>query len=168
MAQNLLDDAIFYYNECVKYDSSIEIKNIIDNNLGIIYTDKKEYKLAEKYLLESLKSTDSSDFYNLSISYINLADLYSEMKDYEKAHPLFLKADECASKIDDKPSQLESKIGLITSFTNIKDYASAKRYIKVWFKIDSYVFVLVIMLRFHGCFFFFFHQPDGRTSQQFL
>ena len=53
------------------------------------------------------------------------------MGNYKKAHTFFLKADEFGSKSNNKLYQLDNKISLITSFTNIKDYASAKRYIKI-------------------------------------
>ena len=129
--QKLYDDAIFYYKESLKFNNSKAFVSVINNNLGVIYTKKKDYKRAKKHLLETFKTTDTTNLYDLSTSYLNLASLYREMKNYEKAHTLFLKADEYVSQLNDKQYILGNKISLITSFTNIKDYASAKRYMKI-------------------------------------
>mgnify|MGYP000017623015 CR=1 FL=1 len=40
--QELYDDAIFYYTECVKYDTSVKMKFLVNSNLGNIYSRKKE------------------------------------------------------------------------------------------------------------------------------
>ena len=129
--QGFHDDAISYYAECVKYNISRKIKNSIDNNLGIIYRHKKDYKRAEKHLLETLKTNDSTNLKDSSLSYYNLAYLYTRMKDYKKAHTFFLKADKDAAQLNDKPYQLNTKLNLIMSFANIKDYKSSKFYMKV-------------------------------------
>ena len=95
------DDAIFYYKKCIKYDTSVKMQNDINSNLGNIYSLKKEYVKAEKYLLENLKAPDNNNF-DLIVSNNNLANLYHNMKDYEKAHHYFLKTDEYATKSNNK------------------------------------------------------------------
>ena len=137
--QGFHDDAISYYEECVKYNISRKIKNSIDNNLGIIYRHKKDYKRAEKHLLETLKTNDSSNLKDSSLSYYNLAYLYTRMQDYKKAHTFFLKSDKDASQLNDKPYQLSTKLNLITSFANIKDYKSAQLYMKICDSLASEV-----------------------------
>lgn len=123
--QGLLDDAIFYYEQCLKNDRSVELKNVIDSNLGNIYSQKKEYDKAEEYYLKALETTHSTDIYGFSILYNNLGLLNTEVEKYQKAHTLFLKADKYASQINNEQYQLESKLSLVHSFLNISDYSSA-------------------------------------------
>ncbi|ULC58175.1 tetratricopeptide repeat protein [Flaviramulus sp. BrNp1-15] len=129
--QGLLDDALFYFKECVKYDTSLGMKNVIDSNIGAIYAEKKDFEKAEEYLLESLKTIDTTNIYDLSITYNNLAYINTEKGNHQKAHTLYLKSYEYASQVNNKLYQLENRLNLITSFTNINDFSTTKQYIKI-------------------------------------
>ena len=98
----------------------------IKQNLGMVYTKKKEYPTAINQFNESIElSIHSSYLQNLGIAYINKAYVYLQQADFDLAGAFAAKAMEIANKINDKLSIAEVyKIkGIISSHSNKIDAA---------------------------------------------
>jgi tetratricopeptide (TPR) repeat protein len=100
-----------------------DIKRIaeIKQNLGMVYTKKKEYSAAINEFNESIElSIRSSYLQNLGIAYINKAFVYLQQGDFDFAGAFANKSMEIANKINDKLSIAEVyKIkGIISSYKN--------------------------------------------------
>ncbi len=93
----------------------------IKQNLGMVYSKKKEYSTAINEFNESIDlSIRSSYLQNLGIAYINKANVYLQLADFDFAGAFASKAMEIANKINDKLSIAEVyKIkGIISSHKN--------------------------------------------------
>lgn len=89
-------EGIRYYNEALeiakRLDYKLEIANI-NNNMGVIYNEIGNYKLAYIHLVEALNNFDQANAADKKIAaYNNIGIVYQNLKNYEKALIYFNKA----------------------------------------------------------------------------
>ncbi len=78
---------IEYLKRAGTADRAGEIAHLSYAKLGVIFTERKDYEMAKKYLelAASLEPEDPVDRYNLGIVYLKEGDLESAVKEFEKA-----------------------------------------------------------------------------------
>jgi len=116
------DSAISYFNELVKFKEYDPEATYL--GLGVCYTNLKDYKRAEEYLLESVRSNPA--YY---LGYNSLGVLNVAKKDYLKAENYFKMA------LLFCPSDYESGLNLADTYVSQFRYKEA---INVLEKLDNY------------------------------
>lgn len=129
-----IDSATHFLEKLIKYKSinkktSHYLADAHSNLSGIYLKYKKDYSLAEKYILKSIgiytKAEGFTKNLKLSNNYGNLASIYAEKKDFFKAKKYYLKALNL-TKSHNTPEALERKEilydNLAWTLYNLKDY----------------------------------------------
>ncbi|CAA6820144.1 MAG: TPR repeat [uncultured Sulfurovum sp.] len=83
------------------------------NNLGILYSEKKEYNQAEEYYLKAIESGNTKALRNLGL-------LYKEKKEYNQAEEYYLKA------IESGNMDALNNLGIL--YSEKKEYNQAEEY----------------------------------------
>lgn len=109
--QGNYNEALSYFKRALlNFEKVGDLKRIaeIKQNLGMVYVKKKEYTTAINEFNESIElSIRSSYMQNLGITYINKANVYLQLADFDLAGAFGDKAMEIANKINDKLSIAE-------------------------------------------------------------
>jgi len=101
-----LDKSLVFFNKALLISKSLKdstMQTPILNNIGVTYKIKGQYKDAEKYLLESMKiNTENNYTRGLLFSYLNISELYLEIKNITPALKYIELATNLAIKLDTK------------------------------------------------------------------
>jgi len=91
--QNNLDSSLFFFTELLSdiHDDDFVFLSNTYGNIGTIYRDKKELKLAIEYYDKAIGcALKVNNWYNLSWIYKDLSSMYSNNHDFEKAYSCYV------------------------------------------------------------------------------
>lgn len=129
---NQIDDAIESYNKALEYITHEKLdflKGPVLNNLGSLYTGKKEFRMALACLDEAFKlHSQSSNYEGLINTHINYGVLYTAIDEIGKATENYEKAHEISKMIGDRHGIAVSALNLSVSYREAGDYRQAAKY----------------------------------------
>ena len=89
--------------EFVEHEDNIEAKISLNSNLGLYYSNLKNFKKAEEFYLKAIKFSDQNDIEliksNICVVYKDFSNFYLKFKEFEKAHFYLAKHIEIKDKI---------------------------------------------------------------------
>ena len=131
--QGDFDTALMFYNQAQKiFENNDDLKRLAEvrHNLGMLYTQKEENKTALKEFNKSISlSLKSGNIFNLGLSYLQTAYLYTRFNNFLRANEYAGKAMEICTRLNDQLSIADIyKIkGIIERET--KNYRVAENYL---------------------------------------
>lgn len=122
------DKAIELYKETLRLSKNTD-KGIISktfNNLGLTYKEKKDNKLAYKYIKKAQKLfNEVNDRPGEAFALNNIGYLYLEAKDYKKAHDYYEQAKKLCLEIENRRGLCISYLGLARIYHQKQNYDEA-------------------------------------------
>lgn len=131
MMYKKLDSALLYYNKSldIKKKLDLKYKEVIYNNLGIIYEQQKLFSLAEENYSQSISlAVKANNELQLLDSYLNLGGLYRKQKLNYKALEYFEKSNILAHKYCKDSDRLKILMGIAEAYEHIGDFKKASLY----------------------------------------
>jgi adenylate cyclase len=132
--QNLLDDALYYYNKSLRLYSNINDSNAVSyalNDIGnIYYYQNKGDSAVIKYRQAVDECLKLNNFDCLALSYNNLGFYYNYNFEYDKAILYLTKSLELRKKLKDSELEAHSYEFIGTFYTARKQFDSAEVYYK--------------------------------------
>ncbi len=131
--QGDFDTALMFYNQAQKiFENNGDLKRLAEvrHNLGMLYTQKEENKTALKEFNKSISlSLKSGNIFNLGLSYLQTAYIYTRFNNFLRANEYAGKAMEICTRLNDQLSIADIyKIkGIIER--EIKNYRVAENYL---------------------------------------
>jgi len=121
------------------------IKNA--NNMGTVNETRQDFKAALNEYLEALAVQEKLNnvrekvrVREIAITSINIASIYSELKDFEKALDFLYKALDLARKSDLKSEMLKIYSTLSSVYLALEDYQKAHEYIYLSYELRENIF----------------------------
>jgi tetratricopeptide (TPR) repeat protein len=112
-----LKKATYYFQQSLdvsKQNRDQGREAIILRNLGLVAAETKEYKVAEKYFLQSLELCKEIDFLDMELfNYEDLTELYNLTKNFEKAfqyHKIYTGKKDSLSDVESNRKSVESEM----------------------------------------------------------
>lgn len=128
-------NALIYFNKGIQEISGIEnvnsLKISLNNNIAIVYGNKKDFKKALSYQFKSLGLIKSGNNYRqFTITMMNIGYSYEQIGDYDKAINFLLKAEYYALKADNELiiADLYKNTGIV--YYKLKNYQKFLFFIK--------------------------------------
>jgi len=131
-----ISKTLFSFKESLKYsekttDTLLSAK--IHNNLGVLYAENTPHKDSAIYhystALKEFKKRNLTDY--ISYIYKNLASIYSQQKNYDKAIEYYLKADSLPVKEYRKRNKKQTYGYISDTYEKKKNYSDALKYLKL-------------------------------------
>lgn len=132
------ETALEYFHKCLQYENNADTYTLanIYSNIGLIYYDyadttkgllKNEYfEVSLSYNNKAIMLRDSiKDYYGLSISYTNAANLYAHFKNYNKAIEFYNYSIEMQKDIEDINGLALNLHNLGRMYLNLKNFKEA-------------------------------------------
>jgi len=126
-----LDSAIVYYNRSLHIKNKLDLENkeIIFNNLGVIYEKKQLFKLAEENYSQSiLLAIKANNELQLLDTYFNLGGLYRKQNLNNKALEYFEKSNELSKKYNKELIRLNILMGIAEAYEHLGNFKQASLY----------------------------------------
>jgi len=140
-----LDSAEFYYKNALHiYETNAKFYNketddiiLAYNNLGNLYTEKKEYEKAKKYLKEALVLNDKSIKPELlkAISLLSLAEAHANLQEYSEAEKCINKSIKISQNLHSKETLSGNYFLLYKVLKHKKDYKNALKFYETYFSL---------------------------------
>ncbi|MBC8033827.1 MAG: tetratricopeptide repeat protein [Chitinophagaceae bacterium] len=135
------DSALFFLQEGLRVGKPVEKEvdlSVIYNNMGNVYFLKKQFGLAMDYFRMDKRSHGSNPpLASLWIDYLNIADVYIEMKNYDSAHYYADSALLIARRLKSKSKESDSYALMAKLYARKGEYKAAYEYQKSWYKLDT-------------------------------
>jgi class 3 adenylate cyclase len=124
------DSALFYFNKSLVAYQGTEAVPYSLNQIGRVYTKRKNYELAVKNHLQAYELGKKLDAkLDMIQSLLGLGVAYEASGEYKKAIVAFRESESLSLEIGSKGDELkETYQGLASSFATLKDYSNAFKY----------------------------------------
>lgn len=99
---------------------------VICNNLGTVSLRKKDYKLAEKYYLETQQYIDTNNIRVVALNYNNLGDAAKHNDGYEVAMDYYMKAYETIKGSSYYDQLANSFLNLVAGYARTEEFSKAE------------------------------------------
>jgi serine phosphatase RsbU (regulator of sigma subunit)/Tfp pilus assembly protein PilF len=133
-----------YYNKCLAISEKTGNTNRISlmvNNLGSIFAEQKQYDSALVYFNRSYQLQLQLENKPMLVTVINnIGEVYLKKNDYKSAIDFYNKALEHAREISFLDGQQVSYKGLEGSYSGLKDFQSAYKYLELYTVIKDSIF----------------------------
>lgn len=131
-----LDSALYYFLEAEKIltaNNALYNLGVVYNNLGRIYTEKKDLNKALTFYEKGLKNREAlEDTYGIALSYLNIGEVEKQKKNWDKSIEYLNKA-EAIFKTTNNFLNLKQTYGrLAEAYEGKKDLTSALKYIQLF------------------------------------
>ena len=135
------DSALYFLNKGLDLAKSNALKINIStfyNNLGNVYYQKKEYNKALGYFLRNhaLHVVDSN-YADLWIDNLNIADVFIEMKNPDSGYVYAMQTLQMAQQMKARSKEADSYAMLSKLYSRKGDYKMAYDYQQKWYSIDT-------------------------------
>lgn len=109
------------------------------NNIGNVWFKKKEYRKALGYFLDNYRRhhLGNAELGQLWTDHLNLADVYTEMKQFDSAQFHASQAILLADSLGSRSKQADSYSMLARLAEHKGDYANAYKYLSKWYQLDT-------------------------------
>jgi len=124
------DSALFYFNKSLVAYQGTEAVPYSLNQIGRVYTKRKNYELAVKNHLQAYELGKKLDAkLDMIQSLLGLGVAYEASGEYKKAIVAYRESESLSLEIGSKGDELkETYQGLASSFATLKDYSNAFKY----------------------------------------
>ncbi len=135
------DSALLFLNKGLDmakpYGDKVDI-NSFYNNMGNVYYEKKEYPKALGFFERIYsKHLTNSNYADLWIDDINIADVFIEMKNYDSGYIYAMRALKLSQQLSAKSKEADSYSMLAKLYFRKGDYKNAYDYQQKWYAIDT-------------------------------
>jgi signal transduction histidine kinase len=135
------DSALFFLQEGLRVGKPVEEEldlSVIYNNIGNVYFLKKLYgKALEYFRINQLKHPHGLAPASLWVDYLNIADVFIEMKQYDSAYFYADSALNIARKLNSKSKESDSYALMAKLYERKREYKTAYEFQKKWYELDT-------------------------------
>ncbi|MBL7919119.1 MAG: tetratricopeptide repeat protein [Bacteroidia bacterium] len=124
--QKALDVSLQLLNYNVRRKDSVNISSVL-SNVAVLYRRMGNYPRAIYYLTEAIKLNEKTKK-SLASNYSNLANVYNDIHEYDKAKELLIKALQIRIEEKDEKGITTSYSNIANNFFKVKQYDSAIYY----------------------------------------
>lgn len=138
---NMPDSARFFLMRGLSVGKPLE--HVFDlstlyNNLGNVHFRKKEYASAlDLFKLNSIKHKKDTSHASLWVDFLNIADVFIEMKKFDSAHWYAAEALKMARHVGSKSKESDSYALLAKLHERMGEYRQAYEYQRRWYELDT-------------------------------
>lgn len=135
------DSALFYLQEGERVGKLYERNgdfSTLYNNIGNVYFKKRQYQRSLAYfMLNKQQHLSDSSLSSLWIDYLNMADVFIEMKRYDSAQWYANHVLDIAISLGSKSKESDSYSLLAKLYARKKEYQQAYDYLQKWYALDT-------------------------------